>query len=120
MKPPLLVSLRALPFGGISSSRAGAPGLPPARPNGGVTVRSQQTAAWACRSSTRQTRRTPRPPRQVPAPPLSGTSAYSSTRSGKLISMISIGVFIMLETVEATALMPSFTGRAPKPPFTNS
>ncbi len=34
--------------------------------------------------------------------------------------MISIGVFIMLETVEATALMPSFTGRAPKPPFTDS
>ncbi len=55
-----------------------------------------------------------------PAPPLSGTREYSSTRSGKLISRISIGVFIMFDTVLATALMPSFTGRAPKPPFTDS
>ena len=65
-------------------------------------------------------RRAPSPPRQVPAPPESGISAYSSTRSGKLISRISIGVFIMLLTVLATALMPSFTGRAPNPPFSDS
>src|SRR4029077_6185279 len=69
MKPPLLVKLRALPFGGISSSRAGAPALPPSRPNGGVTVRSQQTAAWACRSSTRHTRRPHTPPPPAPATP---------------------------------------------------
>ena len=93
---------------------------PPSSPNGGVTVRSQHTAAWASRSSTRQPRRTPKPPRNFPAPPLSGTRAYSSTRSGKLISMISIGVLLMLETVLATALMPSLVGRAPNPPFTDS
>src|SRR5271166_4301789 len=93
---------------------------PPARPKGGVRLRSQHTAVCASWPSTRQMRRVPSPPRQVPAPPVSGSSAYSSTRSGKLISRISIGVFIILLTVLATALMPSLTGRAPNPPFSDS
>src|ERR1700761_278286 len=118
--PPLLTRPRAFDPGAINDNRAGAPGRPPARPNGGVTVRSQQTAAWAWFCRTRHTRRTPSPPRWVPAPPLSGTNAYSSTRNGKLISRISIGVLLMLDTVLATALMPSLVGRAPKPPLTDS
>ena len=35
------------------------------------------------------------------------------------LGWMSIGVFIMLLTVLATALMPSLTGLAPKPPLTS-
>src|SRR5262249_19755374 len=103
-----------------SQSRIGPPARPPASPNGGVIVRSQHTAACASCPSTRQTRRAPSPPRHVLAPPESGTREYSLVLSGKAISSISTGVFIMLLIVLATALIPSLTGRAPKPPFSDS
>src|SRR5215510_7280306 len=117
VKAPLLLSGRRVPSGVSSQSRIDPPERPPASPKGGVRLRSQHTAACASCPSTLHTRRAPSPPRQVPAPPESGIREYSSTRSGKLISSISIGVFIILLIVLATALMPSLTGRAPNPPF---
>jgi hypothetical protein len=41
-------------------------------------------------------------------------------RTGKVISIISTGVFIVLEMPLAIQLMPSLFGRAPYPPLTVS
>ena len=65
----------------------------------------------------RHTRSTPHPPRKRPAPPVSGTIAYRSTRTGNDISSTSMGVFIVLEIPLAMPVMPSLVGRAPKPPL---
>src|SRR5437762_14347043 len=71
-RDPLLLSVCTAPSGSSSQRHIGAPERPPPRPKGGVSVRSQHTAACASCPSTRQTRRAPSPPRQVPAPPESG------------------------------------------------
>ena len=109
-----------VPSGRSIQSFALLPGSPPACPKGGVTQRSKQVAPRTSLPRMRQARLTPSPPRQVPAPPLSGTRAYSSTRSGKDISSTSIGVFSMLLITAETALIPSLFGRAPKPPLMDS
>src|SRR5258707_15242626 len=102
-KFPLLLRSRVSPPGPIKVIRADAPGEPPDNPNGGVTFLSQQTVTKDSRSRIRHDLLTPSPPLQVPAPPLSIRSAYSSTRSGKLISSTSIGVFIIFPIVVVTA-----------------
>ena len=93
------------------------PGSPPFRPKGGESVRSRQEEEREAWPSTTQLRCAASPPRCLPGPPLSGVSAYSSTRTGKLISSTSIGVFMVLEMPLATVLMPSLLGRAPRPPL---
>src|SRR5690606_25089294 len=54
---------------GLSTTRGGAPGSPPARPQAGVTERSNQGDSEVA-AATSSSRIAPAPPRQRPAPPL--------------------------------------------------
>ncbi len=58
-------------------------------------------------SRTRYDRRTPSPPRNVPDPPLSGMSPYSTTRTGYVFSITSAGVFLVLPMRARVPFVPS-------------
>src|SRR5689334_5299827 len=115
---PLLGRSRVAPSAVVSFTAAPAPGAPPSKPKGGEVIRSMHSAPVASApGSRRQTRLAPQPPRYRPAPPESGLTSYRSIRTGKVISIISTGVFIVLEMPLAIQFMPSLFGRAPYPPL---
>src|SRR5581483_11070549 len=64
--------------------------------------------------------RSPTPPRHFPAPQLSGTKAYSSTRTGCSASITSTGMLERFCEALVTASSPSLSGRPPQAPQTMS
>ena len=65
---------------------------------------------------TSKTFSAPRPPRNRPAPPESSRVRNARIRSGDVISIASIGMFMQLTGPKSRTSIPSLVARAPTPP----